>query len=175
MQFLRAQAAIDFMMSYGLALIIIFIAVAVIYKVSILSPALAISSCTASPGFACESYALNRSGVLTLRLSQATGGTITINGAACASTPNSIGNNPAYGNVYVANTPIYYFGTNSPGLGINLYSGSANTLILYCYSGSGKAVGSLGNGFTGFVWLNYTVPSYGNTIQEVASLSLRYT
>jgi hypothetical protein len=171
----RGQAAVDFMTSYGLALIIIFIAAAVIYKVSVLSPALAVSTCTASPGFSCEAYALNRSGILTLKLSQATGGTIVINGAACASAPNSIGNNPAYGNVYVTNTPAYYFGTNSPGTGINLYSGSSSTLVMYCYSQTGKATGTLGSGFTGFVWLNYTVPNYGNTIQQVASLDLRYT
>lgn len=175
MRLFRAQAAIDFMMSYGLALIIIFIAVAVIYKVSVLSPALAVSSCTASPGFACEAYALNTNGVLTLQLSQATGGTVTVNGAACASTPNSIGNNPAYGNVGVTPTAAFYFGTNSPGTGINLYSGSSNTLNLYCYGQAGIATGTLGNGFTGFVWLNYTVPNFGNTIQEVANLDLRYT
>ena len=175
MRLLRAQAAVDFMMSYGLALIIIFIAIAVIYKVSILSPALASSTCTATPGFSCEAFALSRNGILTLQLSQATGGTVVINGAACASTPNAIGNNPAYGNVYVSNTPTYYFGTNSPGTGISLYSGSSNTMVLYCYSSTGVATGSLGNGFTGFVWLNYTVPGYGKTIQQVASLDARYT
>ena len=175
MQHLKAQAAVDFMMSYGIALIIIFIAVAVIYKVSVLSPALASSTCTASPGFACDAFILNRSGILTLQLAQATGGTITINGVACSSLPSSSGNNPAYGNVYVANTPTYYFGTNSPGTGINLYSGSSNTLVLYCYSGGGIATGMLGNGFTGFVWLNYTVPGYGNVIQQVANIDAKYT
>lgn len=175
MVLLKAQAAVDFMMSYGIALIIIFIAVAVIYKVSILSPALAVSSCTASPGFSCEGFALNRSGILTLQLSQATGGTITIRGAACAALPNDTGNKPAYGNIKVSNTITYYFGSNSPGTGINLYSGSSNTLIMYCYRSSGIATGSLGSGFTGFVWLNYSVPNYGNVTQQVASLNVRYT
>jgi hypothetical protein len=175
MQHLKAQAAVDFMMSYGIALIIIFIALAVIYKVSILTPELAVSSCTASPGFSCDAFILNKSGILTIQLSQATGGTIQIEGAACASTPNSIGNNPAYGNVYVSNTPAYYFGTNSPGTGISLYSGSSNTMELYCYSNTGVASGSLGNSYTGFVWLNYTVPGYGNVIQQVANLNARYT
>ena len=175
MRLLRAQAAVDFMMSYGLALIIIFIAVAVIYKVSILSPALAVSSCTASPGFACEAYVLNTNGILTLQLSQATGGTVSINGAACSSLPSANGNLPAYGNMYVTNTATYYVGTNTPGFGIPVYSGSSNTLNIYCYSSAGVATGSLGNGFTGFVWLNYTVPNFGNTIQEVASIDVRYT
>ncbi len=175
MLLLKAQAAVDFMMSYGIALIIIFIAIAVIYKVTILSPALAVSSCTASPGFSCEAFALNTSGVLTLQLSQATGGSITIHGAACSSQPNVTGNKPAYGNIGVTPTAGYYFGTNAPGSGIPVYSGSANTMVLYCYGDSGVATGTLGDGFDGFVWLNYTVPSYGNVIQQVASLNVRYT
>lgn len=175
MRFFRAQAAVDFMMSYGIALIIIFMAVAVIYKVSILSPALATSTCTASAGFSCEAFALNSNGILTLQLSQATGGTITINGAACSSLPSSTGNLPAYGNLQVSNTVTYYVGTNTIGTGINVYSDSSNTLVIYCYSVSGVATGSLGNGFTGFVWLNYTVPGYGGITQQVASLSLKYT
>ncbi len=172
---LKAQAAIDFMMSYGIALIIILIAIAVIYKVTVLSPALAVSTCSAVPGFACEAYALNSSGILTLELAQATGGSLTIHGAACSSQPNATGNRPAYGNVWVTNTVGYYFGSNSPGTGIPVYSGAANTMVLYCYGGSGVASGPLGSGFSGFVWLNYTIPNYGNVTQQVASLNVRYT
>ena len=172
---LKAQAAVDFMVSYGMALIIIFIAVAVIYKVTFLSPALATATCTPSAGFACEAFILNRSGILTLQLSQATGGTITINGVACSSQVNNTGNKPAYGNIKVSNIATYYFGTNSPGSGTNLYSGSSNVMILYCYNGAGRATGSLGNGYTGFIWLNYTIPGYGNLTQEVAQLNVKYT
>lgn len=172
----RAQAAVDFMMSYGIALMVIFIAVSIIYKVSVVSPVFTQSTCTAAPGFECEGYALSASsGVLTLQLSQATGGSIVIRGAACASQPNSISNNPAYGNVKVTNTIAYYTTGNSPGTGITVYSDSSNTLVLYCYSNSGVATGTLGTGFSGFVWLNYTVPNYGNLTQQVAILNLKYT
>ena len=33
----------------------------------------------------------------------------------------------------------------------------------------------MGTSFIGYLWLNYTIPSYGSTIQQVASLSLVYT
>jgi hypothetical protein len=171
----KAQAAVDFMVSYGIALIVIFIAVSVIYKITFLSPALATQTCTTTAGFACEAFILNRSAILTLQLSQATGGTITIDGAACYSQVNSTGNKPAYGNIWVTNTPAYYYGTNSPRTGINLYSGSSNTMIFYCYAGNSKATGVLGNGFTGFIWLNYTVPGYGNLTQQVAQINVKYT
>ncbi len=170
----RAQAAVDFLLSYGIALIIIFIAVAIIYKVSITTPVLASPTCATVPGFACEFFALNRSGVLTLQLSQATGGTIVIKGVACSSQLNNTGNKPAYGNIWVTNSPAYYTTGNSPGLGTSVYSGSSNTMFIYCYQQQGIAAGQLGNGYTGYVWLNYTVPNYGNITEQVAQLSLRY-
>lgn len=175
----KAQAAIDFMMSYGIALIVIFIAVVIIYNVSVASPALTTMACTPSAGFACEMFALNRSGVLLLQLSQATGGPITVRGAACSSLPNSTSNvlttKPAYGNIKVSNTIAFYPPYNSPGTGINVYSDGSATLMLYCFSGSGVATGPLGNSYTGYIWLNYTVPGYGNLTQEIASLSVKYT
>jgi hypothetical protein len=171
----RAQAAVDFMMSYGIALIIIFIAISVIYKVSVLSPVLATSSCVASPGFECEAFALNKSGVLLLQLSQATGGSIIIKGAACASQVNNAGVQPAFGNLNVINSIVYYPPYNSPGLGMNVYSDGSSTLMMYCYFGGGIAKGVLGNSYTGYVWLNYTIPNYGNVTQQIASLDLRYT
>jgi hypothetical protein len=173
---IRAQAAVDFMMSYGIALVIIFIAVSIIYKVSVASPLFIESLCTASPGFECESYAISAStGILTIQLSQATGGAIVIRGAACSSQPNGIGSVPAYGNVWVTNTATYYPANNALGTGTTIYSDNSNTMMMYCYTNTGVATGQLGSGFTGFVWINYTVPSYGNMTQQVAILNLRYT
>jgi len=172
---LKAQAAVDFMMSYGIALIIIFIAVAVIYKVSVLSPVLAISSCTAAPGFECESYALNVNGILALQLSQATGGSIIVRGAACSSQPNNTGNKPAFGNIKVANAIAYYPPGNSVGTGLSVYSGGSGTMNMYCYLQPGIAKGMLGNSYIGYIWLNYTVPGYGNLTQRVATINMRYT
>ena len=174
-----AQASVDFMMSYGIALIIIFIAISVIYKVSVLNSVLSISSCIASPGFQCEAFALNKSGVLILQLSQATGGTIVINGAACASQVNNTGTKPAFGNIGVNNIIAYYPPNNAPGQGmfniVNVYSDSSSTMMMYCYSNLGVAKGSLGTGYVGYVWLNYTVPGYGSITQQIATLNLKYT
>lgn len=174
---IKAQAAVDFMMSYGIAMMIIFIALAVIYKVSVLTPVLATASCTPSAGFSCDLFILNKTGTLTLTFSQATGAAITIKGVACSSQINASGNKPAFGNIYVTNGFGFYpVGTyNSPRLGWSLYSDGSNTIYLYCYVNSGKATGILGNGFTGYIWLNYTVPGYGNITQQVALLNTKYT
>jgi hypothetical protein len=171
----RSQAAIDFVTSYGIALVIVTIAIAVVYKTSILSPSLVTSSCSAIPGFSCDVYTIQAlTGILTVTLSQATGGPISVNGAACSSLGSSTGSGPQFGNVGVTANALYYPG--SPPSSNTIYSDSGTTLQLYCYTSSNAiASGSVGNSFIGYLWLNYTVPNYGNTIQEVASLNLVYS
>ena len=103
---------------------------------------------------------------------------------ACASQPNSIGTGPAYGNVNVGNDlftlPSLYYPANSFTYnnirgGLTVYSDGSVNMTMYCYSTSGIATGMLGTGFTGFVWMNYTVPSYGTLTQQVATVYLKYT
>ena len=172
---MRIQAAVDFLMAYGIALIIVSIAIAVMVKLMFLTPTLAISTCTPQPGFACQYYSISTNGILTISLAQDTGTPIDIEGLACSSLPNTTGNKPAYGNIYVTNSIAYYPPSNSPGTGIILYPGAAQTFNLYCYSSGGIAKGYVGGSFIGYLWLNYTVPSYGKITQQVASLNLRYS
>ncbi|MGB9732491.1 MAG: hypothetical protein ACP5JN_00670 [Candidatus Micrarchaeia archaeon] len=175
----KLQAAVDFLMSYGVALIIIIIAVAVIYKVGVLNPVAAPVMCTPSPGFSCGIFAINSSGALTIYISQATGGPIVVHGVACSSAVNGSGNGPAYGNIYVTANPAYYpynsYPPNALQNGIVIYSGTGNTLYANCYNSAGIASGRLGNAFIGYLWLNYSMPGYQSTIQKVASVSLKYT
>ena len=56
------------MASYGVALIIIMAALAIIYKLSISGQDVFTPYCTPSPGFACNFYGMNQSGVLTLQM-----------------------------------------------------------------------------------------------------------
>jgi hypothetical protein len=176
---LKFQAAVDFLMSYGIALIIIIIAVSVIYKVGVLNPTAAPVSCTPFPGFSCGLFAINSSGALTINIGQATGGPIIIHGVACSSAINGTTNGPAYGNIYVtSNTAYYPYNAYPQGAlqnGIELYSGSSINLYANCYNSAGIASGKLGNAFIGYVWLNYTIPGYSSTTQEVAAISLKYT
>ena len=174
-QGVRGQAAVDFMLSYGIALIIIVIAVAIIYKTNIATPTLTTTACSPTAGFSCDYFALSHSGVLTMILSQATGGSMIINGVACTTQINATGNKPAYGNVNVGNAIAYYPTGWTPGTGISVFSGSGNTLNLYCYTNTGIATGPLGNTYLGYVWLNYTVPGYGNLTQIVATVNAKYT
>jgi hypothetical protein len=176
----KSQAAIDFVTSYGVALVIVTIAIAVVYKTSVLTPSLSTSSCTPTPNFSCDSFSINHlNGTLTLSMSQATGGPITINGAACSSQLNSTGGSgPQFGNVRVTNNPAYYptgnwlNGAAAPN---TVYSDGGATMAITCYTSAGAASGPVGTSFIGYVWLNYAVPGSSNTVQRVASVSAIYT
>ncbi|MGC8710278.1 MAG: hypothetical protein ACP5RF_01545 [Candidatus Micrarchaeia archaeon] len=176
---MKAQASVDFLMSYGIAIIIIVIAVAVIYKVGVLNPTAAPVSCTPEPGFSCSLFSINTTGAMSIYLAQATGGPITVKGIACSASQNATGSLPAYGNIYVTSNPAYYpynaYPNNALSNGIVVYSGSGNMFETNCYEAGGVATGALGDAFYGFIWLNYTIPGYGNTVQKVASFTVKYT
>ncbi len=167
------------MVSYGIALIIIVIAMAVIYKVSVLNTSLIPTSCTPSAGFSCAQFAVNTTGILSISVSQATGGPITIHGIACSTAANATGNKPEYGNIYVVPNNSFYpynaYPNNELVTGITMYSGSSEVLTTYCYDATGIAASSLGNVFLGYLWVNYTLPGYGTITAKTATLSTKYT
>ena len=167
------------MISYGVALLVITIAIAIVFQIGLFNPQLAPTYCDASPGFSCLNYNLNSTGGLTITLSQAVGGTITIVGAACSSQANALSVSPAFGNAGVipySKGPQFY-PTNSLKNNIVMYSSSTSAMTMYCYGPAGRAGGQKGNSFTGFVWLNYSVSDMPatNSIQQIAAISAKYT
>lgn len=175
----RAQAALDFMISYGVALLVITIAISIVFQIGLFNPQLAPTYCDGSPGFSCLSYNINSTGALTLTLSQATGGTLTVQGAGCSTQSNAIMVGPAFGNsgVISYNNGQQFYPTNSLKNGIRMYSSSTAEMTMYCYGPFGKVSGQKGNVFTGFIYLNYTISDMppSNTIQQVAAVSAKYT
>ncbi|MDE1845825.1 MAG: hypothetical protein KGH53_00880 [Candidatus Micrarchaeota archaeon] len=173
----RAQAAVDFMLSYGIAFMVILIAIAVIFKTGLLNPLIIPPSCSALPGFSCSQYSINATtGILTFTFAQATGGTITIQGLSCSSQKNSTGDKPRYGNIYTKSNTIFYPANYDPANIItNLPTTTSETVKMYCYNGGGKATGALGNAFFGYIWLNYTISGYGAVTQEIASITGKYS
>lgn len=169
----KAQVAIDFLISYGIALLIIGIALIVIYQIGVLNPILTPVQCIPVPGFSCGFFYINSSGVLTVNLAQDIGTAITINGAAC-STTYTLNSLPQYGNMYVTSNSQYYPPNNDPS-GDMLYSSSNMTIKLYCYNGPGSiASGQVGNLYFGHIWINFTIPQYGSITESVATLTAKY-
>ncbi len=174
---MKAQIIIDFLASYGIALFIIAISLAIIYKISVQNQYLFSSSCVASAGFSCSYYRINSTGILNVTVAQATGGSVLVKGIACSSNINSTGNAPEYGNIYVTNGLSFYPPAYSPGTGVLIESGSKYRFLLNCYSSGGIASSTqLGSTFSGYIWFNYTIPDTGMKVtQIVASAEIKYT
>lgn len=171
---LKAQAAVDFITSYGIALIIILASVGIIYSIGISNAKYATPTCNSAPGFSCAFFSMSVNGILTLKLAQALGSQLTINGIACSTGTNTVGNKPLYGNIYVTNSVTYYPPSNDPGSN-TIYSNSYYIFYLYCYSSSGIATSSYGNWYSGYVWFNYSIPGYGGITERVVQISAPYS
>lgn len=175
-----AQAALDFMISYGVAILVLSISIYTIFQLGIFNAHLAPQYCNAVPSFICAGYAMNTSGSLTLLLTQTTGGTVNITGAGCSDTANAIGNWPAHGNVNLEGysaVPQYY---PNNAMQYGLLAASSNTVVLNlnCYAGSGKATGAFGNNFVGSVWINFTysnLPATAHNVQRIITFSAKYS
>ncbi|MGA2800000.1 MAG: LamG-like jellyroll fold domain-containing protein [Candidatus Micrarchaeaceae archaeon] len=175
----RAQVSIDLLVSYGIAILVITIALYTVLQLGVFNSRLAPEYCNATPSFSCDGVALTDNGVLTIIFSQTTGGVMSITGAACSGTQNSINGGPAFGNVNVLpeSTAPSYYPANQLQSAIVAYSGSGTRVTVYCYSGSGVAKGNIGNSFTGTVWINYTLtelPNTLHTVQQLATFTEKY-
>lgn len=176
-KYAKGQAAIDFLSSYGVALVIILVALAIIYNEAVINRTITTSSCTAFSGFSCGFYFINTSGSLQIQLSQAIGSEIVVNGISCSTQVNNTGNKPAFGNIFTTNSPVFYPKGNAPGSGVEIFTGSSHVFNLFCYDGGGqKASSILGDSFFGYIWINYTIPSLNsNATNLVASLATKYS
>lgn len=178
----RAQMSLDFLVSYGVALIIIATALYIVFTSGIFNPAILPDNCVPAPSFVCDSYGINTTGVLFIKLSQATGGEINVTGLACSTQLNTTNENkPATGNIKVLG--YSGFPASYPANGINpsgtpIYSDGYAVIEAYCYGPKGTIdTGSLGSGFTGYIFINYsTIGLPGqHTIIKLASITTKYT
>jgi hypothetical protein len=176
----RQQAALDFMMSYGIVLLVLAIAIYVIFELGIFNPKLVPSYCTPAPNFACGSYTMSSNGVFTFVLSQSLGATLKIKSIACSSAINATGNGPAYGNVHVLSysaVPQFY-PTNDFKNGVIMGGDQPKEISVLCYNSGGTANGTLGDTYIGYVWINYTYPNLPSNfyvIQQAVQFSSVYT
>lgn len=182
----KAQASIDLLVSYGIAILLVSIALFVLLQLGVFNSRLAPAYCNAVPSFTCTAVAISaRTGTMTLIFAQSTGATIDINGIACSTQQSTNSSGPRYGNIHVlpyeatpVNT-IMYYPSNQLQSGLIVYSSNQTRVSVNCYGSSpSPSKGGLGNQFTGFVWINYTISTLpGNyyNVQQLVSVSTKYT
>lgn len=176
----KQQAAMDFMVSYGIAIVIIAVAMYVVLRLGVFSGTVAQPTCISAPSFSCGDLAYSANGVVTFVMTQAVGGAINITGAACSSAINVTGNGPQYGNVHLLSNTIapQFYTNNALTNGIVVYSGSSIALNLPCYSGSGVGTTGIGNPVNGYIWINYTfgnLPPTVHTVQRILQFTSKAT
>ncbi len=183
MQKIRLQSAMEYLMSYGWAILIIAVVIAVMFELGLFNGPPIANACIGSVGFSCQDAIFTNGGYLHFQLGQATGHTIYINGIACSQNTSADGY-PMYGNIGVSppgningyatingnNTfKIYESGFSSyhgfESSEIVLSSGGYANVSVPCYNGANSiAQLQIGQVFRGTIWLNYsTTPSqYAN-------------
>ena len=175
----RSQAAIDFLTSYGFAILIISVAVYSVLALGVFNYSATPTYCYSVSPFTCAAYAINTTGVMAIVLSQSSGGILTVQGASCSTTQNTTRVGPQYGNVYVSSNTLFYPAGTRITSGVLIYPGAQAVLYINCYNTNGHpAASAIGQTFTGYVWVNYTfsgLPSNFHNIAQVASFSVKYT
>ena len=142
----RSQSAMEYLMTYGWAILIIAVALGLLYVLGVFSPSSAVTnSCTSQSGYICTALTLSPRGPVTFEFGQDTGSTLYNVELTCTALESSAGL-PDPSNTFVvspARTVI-----NSQKFFVNVP----------CYTDTGAEFSSttLGTTYTGFLWVNYT-------------------
>lgn len=147
---MKLQSAIEYLTTYGWAILIISIALIVIF--SLISSHPQSQECLLPSGFSCINYFMAQNGLLTLNFLQSTQYPIQLTAVGC--------NNPeAIGQMDSANQVDFAVPANIP-------IGSNYTASIQCFSNSTAFSGQINQYYSGYVVLNYTnaYTDFPNTI-----------
>jgi hypothetical protein len=157
----KAQSAMEYLMTYGWAILIIAVVLASLFSLGVFNSAsLSGNSCIGGPGYVCKNPLLTTAGKITFSFGQNTGAALYNIQLACSAALTSDG----LPNPIAAFNSISQTGAALPA------SNTGNTLTngqilvvssLPCYSSTGQALGSMqiGGSFSGYIWVNYTSKS----------------
>ncbi len=176
----KAQSAMEYLMTYGWAILIIAVVLGALFSLGVFSGGnLLGTSCVSSPGYLCSNPSLATTGQLSFTFGQNLGITIYNLEMACAATSNSAGL-PNFASPYngwdVIGGNTATLGTALPTNGVTQLA--ANALVangltmvpgqtqvvtgLLCYGSTGvpiaipSSAAAVGTSFSGYIWVNYT-------------------
>lgn len=170
----KLQSAIDFMSSYGIALLFLAVIIYALYAEGVFNLNLVAPNCTAIQSFNCIAYTLKANGTVYIMFQTFYPGSIIINGIGCSSQVNSTGNSPRYGNVNllspVSTNGAKYYPANTKI--ITAFGGQKILIKAYCYNNpsSTPTINKLGTPFNGHIWLNFTYSSLPSTLNNVVQV-----
>ena len=155
---LRAQSAMEYLMTYGWAILIIAVVLGALFSLGVFNSASLVgTTCIPLSGYYCANPVLSTSGTLTLTIGQATG--------------------TSYSSVTAYFVPSgSTFSTSYPSSPSNfaLNSGQTVTVTFSNLPGIGSSP-SLGTLLTGQIWLVYSTASASSLETQIATLTVKVT
>ena len=138
----RLQAALEYLTTYGWAILIIAIAIAALFALGVFNAQGFVGQqCAISGGFACLSYSMAANGMLSIGISQSTISPIDVNGVGCYMASNNMELVAPY---------------NPPTNEIHLQIGSNYTFNAQCYNYDGSEFsGKVGDIYSGSIAVSY--------------------
>src|SRR5271157_4665387 len=175
MRMRKGQTAMEYLMTYGWAILIIMVVLAVLFYLGVLNPPVP-SQCTFPAGVSCVSSKLSASGGnLTLVIGEGTGHPINVTGVWCSDNMSS-----GY-----APLNINYMSTAAPP-GVTMNSGSSATIASpggaihveceHANNGNDAAITNqtVGANFIGKLFINYTETDTSVTHSITGSYTAKY-
>ena len=156
----KAQAAIEYLSTYGWAILIMLVAVVLLLWLGIVSPRTPLqSTCLFPADMLCRGYVLNTAGNYKIDMGQSTGHPINVTGIKCT-----------------ANATAGTLDAISPH---KMISNGDHDVITngtqFCYLANGSvASGRAGNMYKGRIFIEYIELDTGFTRQVVGDVSLKY-
>ncbi|QLJ52274.1 MAG: hypothetical protein Sv326_0099 [Candidatus Fermentimicrarchaeum limneticum] len=173
MKMRKGQTAMEYLMTYGWAILIIMVVLAVLFYLGVLNPPIP-AQCTFPAGITCVTNKLSAgTAKLTLEIGQGTGKTIRVTGVQCTqnTTPE-----------YIISTYVGY----NPATNLTIASGSKAFIakadgtgaisMVNCTDANGGSLGDMGIGtqYNGRIIVNYTETDSGMTRIAVGTYSVKF-
>jgi hypothetical protein len=171
----RIQSAMEYLMTYGWAILIIAVVLGVLFTLNVFSLGSQLgTSCIGQPGYSCSVPAISSNGVLSFTLGLGTGYNIYNVVASCISSASTLTAGTTPFNV-IGGTALAANGVAiGPSVTAITYATSTNSIAtsstvlfsgIQCYSGSSGSTPAtptpIGTPFTGTIWLGYTTTGSG--------------
>ena len=154
----KGQSAMEYLMTYGWAILVIIIVIAVLFYIGVLNPRnVTPSTCTFPPGISCQSFKLvSVTTQIDLTIGQATGHAISVTGLICTQESGAPATFPSTtwlaGNIGIPQGEYRKIANGSA-------TGGTNNLVK-CRDSQGVPLiapsNAVGEFYKGKLWINYT-------------------
>jgi len=157
----RLQSSIEYLSTYGWAILILAVVIAALAVLGFFSPQSAAgTTCVINQGFTCTQPYLSSNGILSFTLVQNKYQDVNVTGVGCSSNSSNSHITAPY---------------NPPSNQINMHQATSHVFNVQCYSNTGNFVGAVGTPFAGDIYVNYVDDVAGFSYSATATVYAKIT